>query len=141
MKTKPSQASRAENNGIIQSKQVRKTAEASEQNGGAPTHQWKPDRKWHTEQRRAYELMKRLANMERPRMIAKDAQYDQSLWFARDSAGKELFFLEQPKFQYPGERMLKSVSRKDAFNLLVAFNMPPCLYDYMIAVLKKGGVW
>jgi hypothetical protein len=143
VKQNQNQASRVQNSNPAQSKQDRKNTKqiTPRETIEAPAPRWKPDRKWHTEQRRAYALLQQLAKMERPRVIVKDEEVGQSLWFARDSAGKELFFLEQPKFQYPGERMLSIASRKEAFNLIVIWNMPACLHDHMVAVLKKGGVW
>ena len=79
--------------------------------------------------------------MQAPRVIAVDAQQDQKLIFARDSSGKELFFLEQPKYQHPGERCLKAVPRRTALVLCCLFHIPSCLAHDLVFVLKKGGVW
>jgi hypothetical protein len=37
--------------------------------------------------------------------------------------------------------MIHLVSRKLAFNLISIWSTPPCLYDYMVKVLEKGGAW
>ena len=103
--------------------------------------QWKPDRAWHAEQRKHYALFNNLTRMQAPIEIAVSNIDDGRIFFARGSDGKDLFFLEEAKYQHPGERRLGIISRRTAFAITCLWAMPSCLHDYMLTVLKKGGAW
>jgi len=103
--------------------------------------QWKPDRAWHAEQRKYLTLFEQLRNVHAPELIAESKDEDTRIFFARDSTGKEWFFMDEPKFQHPGEWCLKVIPRKSAFGIICLWSIPSCLRDYMLTVLKKGGAW